>query len=306
MNFFQTMSVFVAVVETGSMTAAAERSGISTTMVGNHVRQLEEHLGASLLRRTTRRQSLTPFGAAYYEKCLHILALVSETEQMAQSLQSIPSGTLRITAPVTYGSENVTSCVAAFLIAHPEVEVELILSERSVDLVEEKFDLAIRLGEPEPSNLVSRRLTDNRMVLCAAPAYLARRGEPRTIGQLASHDGLCFAYTARSPWHWARREWRFEGPRGPVCVEMRRRALANSTQALRRAALEGAGIAMLPATLVGPDLETGRLRAVLPTATLPSRPIYLLYHRERHHAPALRSFIRFALRTLGAQTELLA
>ncbi|MBF0863500.1 LysR family transcriptional regulator [Gluconobacter sp. R71646] len=299
MNVFQAMTTFMAVVETGSMTAAGERCGISPTMVGNYVRLLEERLGTSLLRRTTRRQSLTAFGAVYFEKCQSILKLLDETEHLAQAAQTLPSGTLRVTAPVTYGTQSVTPCLARYLAENPSVDVDLVLTERSVDLTHEKFDIAIRLGVPEPSSLMCRRLTDYRMTLCASPDYLDRREELLVPQQLATHDALAFAYTSSSPWHWARHEWHFESPKGRVTVEMRRRGLFNSTQAMRRAALGGLGIAMLPTDLVQDDLKAGTLQALLPDYTLPSRPIYLLYHKERYSAPTLHSFIRFIMRNLG-------
>ena len=300
MNIFQAMTTFIAVVETGSMTAAAERCGISPTMVGNYVRLLEERLGTSLLRRTTRRQSLTAFGSVYFAKCQKILSMLDETERMAEAAQSLPAGTLRITAPVTYGTQSITPCIAAYLNEHPAVDVDLVLTERSVDLTHEKFDIAIRLGVPEPSSLICRRLSDYTMTLCASPAYLARREELLSPHQLAAHDALAFSYTPASPWHWARREWHFEGPQGHVAVEMQRKGLFNNTQAMRRAALSGMGIAMLPSDLVREDIREGKLTALLPEYTLPSRPIYLLYHKERYSAPTLRSFIQFLIQSLNS------
>ncbi|KXV71728.1 MULTISPECIES: LysR family transcriptional regulator [Acetobacter] len=300
MNVFQAMTTFVAVVETGSMAAAAERCSMSSTMVGNYIRLLEERVGASLLRRTTRRQSLTPFGAVYFEKCREIIAMLEETDRMAQAAQTVPGGKLRITAPVTYGTESLTPRMVDYLQQHPTVDVEVVLTERSVDLTEEKFDAAIRLGLPGPSTLICRRLGDYQMTLCAAPDYLERRGEPFTPAQLQAHDALSFPYPASSPMHWAGREWQLEGPKGKVVVEiLRTRAVMNNTQALRKAVLAGMGLAMLPADLVREDLRAGRLKAVLPEYRLPSRPVYLLYHKDRFSSPTLRSFINFVVSALG-------
>ncbi|WP_237913986.1 LysR family transcriptional regulator [Acetobacter senegalensis] len=294
------MTTFVAVVETGSMAAAAERCSMSSTMVGNYIRLLEERVGASLLRRTTRRQSLTPFGAVYFEKCREIIAMLEETDRMAQAAQTVPGGKLRITAPVTYGTESLTPRLVDYLQQHPTVDVEVVLTERSVDLTEEKFDAAIRLGLPGPSTLICRRLGDYQMTLCAAPDYLERRGEPFTPTQLQAHDALSFPYPASSPMHWAGREWQLEGPKGKVVVEiLRTRAVMNNTQALRKAVLAGMGLAMLPADLVREDLRAGRLKAVLPEYRLPSRPVYLLYHKDRFSSPTLRSFINFVVSALG-------
>ncbi|KPH86145.1 LysR family transcriptional regulator [Komagataeibacter intermedius AF2] len=303
MNVFQAISIFVAVVETGSMTAAAERCGISSTMVGNYVRVLEEQLGSTLLRRTTRRQSLTPFGALYFDKCKEILRLVDETKELAQAAQDSPAGTLRITTPITYGIESVTPCIARYLARHPSVDIEVVLSARAMDLTRDKFDVAIRLGTPEPSSLICRRLGDYRMTLCAAPAYVACHEEIVNPHQLATHDGLAFAYSATSPQAWGRREWRLEGAEGQVIVPMKRRMLFNNTQAMHRATLAGLGVAMLPEDVVQADLHNGQLQALLPEYALPSRPIYLLYHRERYNAPTLRSFIDFMIRHLGTSAS---
>lgn len=300
MNLFQAMTTFVAVVETGSMAAAAERCGISATMVGNYIRLLEERVGCSLLRRTTRRQSLTSFGSVYFEKCREILGMLEETDRLAEAAQSVPGGVLRVTAPVTYGTESLTPRLAEYLQQHPTVDVELVLTERSVDLTEEKFDVAIRLGMPGPSTLICRRLGDYRMTLCASPDYLARRGEPFVPDQLQAHEALSFPYPASSPLHWGQREWHLEGPKGKVVVDIpRNRAVVNNTQALRKAVLAGMGIAMLPTDLVQGDLRTERLKAVLPDYRLPARPVYILYHKDRFSSPTLRSFITFMVSALG-------
>lgn len=304
MNVFQAMSTFIAVVETGSMAAAAERCSMSSTMVGNYIRLLEERVGASLLRRTTRRQSLTPFGAVYFEKCRELITMLEETDRMAQDAQTVPGGKLRITAPVTFGTESLTPKLVDYLHQHPTVDVEVVMTERSVDLTEEKFDAAIRLGLPAPSTLICRRLGDYRMTLCASPEYLARRGEPFTPAQLQAHDALSFPYPATSPMHWAGKEWQLEGPKGKVVVEiLRTRAVMNNTQALRKAVLAGMGVAMLPADLVREDLRAERLKAVLPEYRLPTRPVYLLYHKDRFSSPTLRSFINFMVGALGGVSK---
>lgn len=296
MDLFQAITVFVRVVESGSMTAAAEQSGISPTMVSNHLRALEEHLGATLLRRTTRRQSLTEFGQAYFKRCTEILGMVADSERLAEEGQSTPRGLLRVTAPNTFGVERLMPCVANYLAAYPAVDLDIVLTDRVVDLLEDGFDAAIRLGPLETSRLDGQRLRNYDMVICAAPAYLERRGGPATLQELAQHDCLDFAYEAGNEWHWAGKHWRMAGH---GAAEVRGRITVNSTQALRRAALGGVGIAMLAEVLVADDIAAGRLVRLLAGHQLPSQPMHILYYRDRYNSPKLRSFVEFVMATFG-------
>jgi len=299
MDLFQAMGVFVQVVEGGSMTAAAEACGMSTTMVGNHLRALEQRLGVSLLRRTTRRQSLTEFGSAYYQRCLDILGQVSAAEQLAEEVQAVPHGTLRVSAPPTFGAECLMPCLAGYLAANPAVNLDVVLTDRLVDLVEEGFDAAIRLGTLENSSLVARPLHDYGLTLCAAPAYLARRGVPTTVQALAAHDCLAFAYPAGTEWRWTQKHWRLTGPEGEVTVDVSGRIAVNSAPALKRAALSGLGIVMLPDALVREELDDGRLLPLLTDWHLPVRPMHLVYPQERYRSPKLRSFVDYIVQHMG-------
>lgn len=299
MDLFQAMGVFVQVVEGGSMTAAAEACGMSTTMVGNHLRALEQRLGVSLLRRTTRRQSLTEFGSAYYQRCLDILGQVSAAEQLAEEVQAVPHGTLRVSAPPTFGAECLMPCLAGYLAANPAVNLDVVLTDRLVDLVEEGFDAAIRLGTLENSSLVARPLHDYGLTLCAAPAYLARRGVPTTVQALAAHDCLAFAYPAGTEWRWTQKHWRLTGPDGEVTVDVSGRIAVNSAPALKRAALSGLGIVMLPDALVREELDDGRLLPLLTDWHLPVRPMHLVYPQERYRSPKLRSFVDHIVQHMG-------
>ncbi|WP_147480293.1 LysR family transcriptional regulator, partial [Pseudomonas coronafaciens] len=170
MDLFQAMRVYVKVVEAGSLTAAAQACSISTTMVGNHLRALEQRLGVSLLQRTTRRQRLTEFGTAYYERCLEVLGLVAESEQLAEQAQGDPSGTLRITAPLTFGSEVLAPALAEFSRHFPQVRLDLVLTNQRLDMIDNGFDVAVRLGNiPEASPLIARPMQDYTLTICAAP-----------------------------------------------------------------------------------------------------------------------------------------
>ncbi|WP_447928749.1 LysR family transcriptional regulator [Vreelandella sp. EE27] len=301
MDLYHSMEVFVAVVESGSMTAAGDRCGLSTTMVGNHLRALEKRLGVSLLRRTTRRQSLTEFGAVYYQRCVDILALVADSERQAEASQAIPKGTLKITAPPTFGAECLMPRLAPFMARYPEIKLDVALTDRVIDLVEERFDAAFRLGTLETSDtLVARPLMNYGLTLCASPTYLQRQGAPQTPCELAHHDCLAFAYPPGTEWQWAEKKWQFHGPEGEVTVEFLSRIEVNHAQGLRQAALAGIGIAMLPNVQISEDIRAGRLIPLLAHYSLPQRPMHLLYHQDHYRSPKLRSFIDFAVEALGS------
>ncbi|MEQ4315689.1 LysR family transcriptional regulator [Pseudomonas syringae] len=300
MDLFQAMRVYVKVVEAGSLTAAAQACSISTTMVGNHLRALEQRLGVSLLQRTTRRQRLTEFGTAYYERCLEVLGLVAESEQLAEQAQGDPSGTLRITAPLTFGSEVLAPALAEFSRHFPQVRLDLVLTNQRLDMIDNGFDVAVRLGNiPEASPLIARPMQDYTLTICAAPAYMARHGAPTHPEDLRAHNCLPFAYPAGDEWRTAGTQWRMTGPEGEVLVEVDGSLVANTSAGLYQAARAGMGIVMLPDALVQRDLQEGRLVALLPDYHLPRRPMNLLYVQDRYRLPKLRSFVEFALQRWG-------
>lgn len=296
MDLFQAMTVYVKLVESGSMTAAANVCGMSTTMVGNHLRALERRLGVSLLKRTTRKQSLTEFGGLYYQRCLEVLGLVADSEQLAEQIHSeAPKGLLRITAPPAFGAERLAPALSEFSRRYPQIKLYVVLSDQSMDLIDSGFDAAIRLGESQPSGLIARTLQDYTMTLCAAPQYLARRGTPHTPADLPQHACLSFAYPSNDDWRDADKRWRLRGPEGDVEIAVSGPMTINSSQALQRAAVEGMGIVMLPDALVAADLLAGKLVALLPDYRPPCRPMHLLYAPDRYRLPKLRAFVDFAL-----------
>lgn len=296
MDLFQAMTVYVKVVETGSMTAAAQACGLSTTMVGNHLRALERRLGVSLLKRTTRKQSLTEFGGLYYQRCLEVLGLVANSEQLAEQIhREAPQGLLRITAPPAFGAERLAPALSEFSRRYPQIQLYVVLSNQAMDLIDSGFDVALRLGELQPSSLIARPLQDYTMTLCASPDYLARRGTPLHPMDLQNHDCLAFAYPSTDDWRNADKLWRLQGAEGEIEVAVSGPMTINSSQALHRAAVEGMGIVMLPDALVGADLLAGRLVALLPGYQSPSRPMHLLYAQDRYRLPKLRAFVDFAL-----------
>jgi len=296
MGLFRSMQVFVTTVQEGSMSAASGKLGMSPAMVGQHVAALEERLGMRLLNRTTRRQSLTDFGASYVEQCRDILERVAIADQDAEALQAEPRGKLKMTAPTTFGAEMLMPRLQRYRALAPDVTLDITLTDRNVDIVDEGFDIAFRIGELPDSRLIARRLAPYQMMICAAPDYLARRGIPGHPSDLANHDAIGFAPAARSPWKLAN---------GDVKVEVipRMSITVNSGQAVRMAARAGLGVIMQPSILLRSDVEAGLLVQLFPDWHLRERPMSLIYHRDRRMTPRLRSVISFAISEFGATSE---
>ncbi|PCR93139.1 LysR family transcriptional regulator [Pseudomonas fluorescens] len=299
MDLFQSMSVYVKVVEAGSMTKAALQCEMSTTMVGNHLRALEQRLGVQLLQRTTRRQRLTEFGTVYYQRCLEVLGLVTDSERLAEQTMDEPRGLLRITAPLTFGVERLAPALSEFSLQYPQVKMDVVLTNRRPDLMESGLDVAFRLGHFEQSNLIARPLIDYTLTVCASPEYVARRGMPLTPEDLQQHDCLSFAYPAGDDWQSVEKRWRLSGPDGEIMIDVSGPMLMNTSAGLHQAARTGMGIVMLPDALVEQDLRDGKLVTVIPDYQPPSRPLHLLYAQDRYRLPKLRRFVEFAMQTWG-------
>jgi DNA-binding transcriptional LysR family regulator len=276
MDRLTSMEVFVKAADSGSFAGAAAALGLSSQMVGKHVRSLEERVGARLLNRTTRRQSLTEFGGAFYERCKLVLAEAAAADDLAADLRAVPRGRLRVNAPVNFGTHRLVPMLVRYLRQHPEVTVDLTLSDRIVDLIDEGYEAVIRISPLADSTLIAGSLAPYRLVACASPSYLAGRGSPAMPEDLAGHECLGFAYWARPPAD----EWQFTGADGAHTVRVGSRLSINNGQALRAAALEGFGIILLSHELLDDDLAAGRLVRVLPATsrrrgrcTSSSRPI---------------------------------
>ncbi|MES0151221.1 LysR family transcriptional regulator [Mesorhizobium sp. M0012] len=292
MDLYGSMSVFVQIVEKGNLTAAASASGMSPTMVGNHLHALEKRLGTSLVNRTTRRQSLTDFGRVYYERCLEILRLVAEVDAHALANHIVPRGRLRVTAPVSFGAEGLMPVLGDYTARYPEVELDITLCDRTVDLIEEGVEAAIRIGSLPDSGLIARPLMPYRMMICASPDYIAKHGEPHRPADLAGHRCVAFRYSAESA-------WRMIGEEGTSRVRVSGMIQVNNGQAIRVAALNGLGVVMQPEVLLAEDVTAGRLIRLLPNYELPSRPMQIVYLRDHHMSPKLRSFIDFIADRFG-------
>lgn len=296
MDRFVSMSFFVRVVERGSFAAAAEGSGMTATMVGNHIRALEDRLGARLLNRTTRRQSLTETGRNYYEQCISILAQVQSAEIDARDMRARPRGRLRISASIIYATYRLAPAMKDYLERHPDVHVELSLNDRMVDLAEGGFDAAIRIGALPDSNLVARPLAASPRIACAAPEYLSKHGTPTNPADLKNHNCLAFGYDNGHD-----REWRFKLADGTQqTVQVPGRLDIGSGQALRQAALTGLGVIFLPEMMLEEDIAAGRLVRLFPDLPTPTFPVHIVYLPERKLTAKLASFVDFVIARFGA------
>ncbi|BAN23273.1 LysR family transcriptional regulator [Caballeronia insecticola] len=295
MDTLLSMRVFVTIVEAGSLSAAAEHFSISAPMAGKHLQALEARLDARLMVRTTRRQSLTEIGREYYERCRRILADVDAADALAEAMSATPRGVLRVTVPLTYGVQFVTPAVTEFLAAFPQIAVELDLSNRMADIVEDRFDAAVRIGALADSSFIARPLKPYAMTVCASPAYLARAGTPATPADLVSHECLGFVHQGREA------GWRLEGEDDATHSSRTQSARfrANNGQALRKAALAGFGLVLQPHALVEDDLKSGALVAVLQDFLPKPSPAHLVYPRDMRATPKLASFVDFMVARLG-------
>jgi DNA-binding transcriptional LysR family regulator len=288
------MEAFVRVAEAGSFSEAARRLGWSKSVVSRQVSALETRLGARLFQRTTRSLALTEVGEAYFERCSRILADIDEADTSVSSLQAAPRGRLRISAPVSFAVRHLAPLLPLFLDAYPQVDIDLALNDRMVNLVEEGFDLAVRIGKLEDSSLISRQLAVSRRVLCASPDYLRRMGVPKTPDDLAGH--CCLSYSNLNPSD----EWQFvtaDGRRWPVTVHGRMRV--NNGDVLREAALAGVGLTIAPSFLCGCDLQAGRLVSLLADYIRQDGAIHAVYPHARHLSPKVRAFIDFLVEQFG-------
>lgn len=287
MDRFEAMAVFVKVAEAGSLSAAARELGLSLTSVSRQLAALEERLGIRLVLRTTRRLALTEAGRLYHEQARRILGEVEEAEQALTAHQSEPAGRLHVSAPTLIGRLKLAPLLPEVLARHPALAIELTLTDRAVDLVEDGIDLAIRIGRLPDSSLVVRRLGGIRMRVCAAPEYLARRGEPAVPEDLAGHDCVIFAATPGPV------SWPFQTAAGRVTVPVAARLRANDLDAAVAAALAGAGLVRAPSWQVADLVAAGRLTPVLAGYERPSAPVQALFLPSRLLSPKIRLFTDF-------------
>jgi DNA-binding transcriptional LysR family regulator len=285
MDLLKTMQSYVRVVRTGSFAAAADQLNVSRAIVSKHIQNLETHLSARLLNRSTRSLSLTEIGKSYYDFCVRILMQIEEKRASVAGLQTQPRGSIVVMAPKSFGNMFVGAAVADFVITYPQINVTLLLqdgSSTSRDLIQKGVDLAIRISPVADTSMIAKQIGALRWIACAAPSYLAAHGEPRTLDDLAAHK--CLVHLKSAP----DCVWTFDGPAGRTGVKVIPSFAANSSLALRSAAIRGIGIAMLPLYSISADLASGDLVEVLPDFQGPERPIIALYP----HRPLLLTKVR--------------
>jgi DNA-binding transcriptional LysR family regulator len=287
MDTLVSMKVFRHVVEVGSFVGAAERMEMSAAMASKHVMHLEQQLGARLLNRTTRRVAPTEAGREYYERLSQVLTELEEAEQVVGAASVVPQGRLRVSSLSAFGLSHVMAAVADYAAQYPQVTVDMTLSDRVVELIDEGFDVAIRAspGGLKSSSLIARQIATAHLVLCASPAYLRRHGTPKSIADLANHNYLQYAGVSA-----------LEIATGDASprVRLSGNLIVNHLEAQRVIVLQGAGIAMLGTEVIGDDLAAGRLVPLLVDEVPPRElPIHVVYASRRHLSAKVRSFVDF-------------
>lgn len=294
MDKFESMQAFTQVVEAGGFAAAAREMGLSRSAVNKLVMNLEAALKVQLLQRTTRKVTPTATGLAFYERCVGILADVAEAEVAISNLQTKPQGQLRINAPMTFGNRYLSPLLAEFLQRYPELHVELTLSDRFIDPIDEGFDVTLRIASPPTmSSLIVQVLTPVPVILCAAPSYLRDRKPPQVPSDLAQHACLAYGHLATD------NQWVLCGPDGEHNVNIQGPLCANNGEVLQTAAVQGLGITLLPRFIVRSDLEAGRLQHLMADYAAPEISICVLYPVNRHLSAKVQLLVEFLNQRLG-------
>jgi len=286
MNPYEDMRIFAQVLEAGSFTAAADRLGMSKQSVSRRLMQLEERLGVRLLNRSTRRLDATPLGQHYYQSALRLLGEVQQVEHDISGQAQALRGTLRLSAPLSFAMSHLGCLLTEFLQLHPQVDVEVDLSDRAVDLIGEGYDLALRIGALEDSSLIARRIASVERVYCASPAYLQARGVPLKPEDLAGHDCLPYGHSRQV-------QWQFRQGGKAQAIQVAGRMRANNGELLRDAAIAGMGVTYLPTFIVGQALADGRLVNVLEEWTPPALQLSAVYPQHRQVARPVQGFVSF-------------
>lgn len=290
----QQLSSFLAVVRAGSFIAAADATGLSKAAVSRHVAELEAHLGVRLLHRTTRRLSLSEDGLRFHDRAVELMAALDELEAEVASSRGEAMGLLRINAPLTFGNLHLAPLWPRFIAANPKVSLDIALNDRNVDLIEEGYDVAIRITNRLDPQLVSRRLATVRMVLCASPSYLQAHGVPEHPSDLTRHQVFAYSYWATGD------DWAFRGPDGEVTVRVNARIHTNSGDTCRIAALDGQGVVLQPDFLVGPDIDAGTLVELMPAYRSTELGVHAVYATRKHLPMKTRRLIDFLVEAFSA------
>ena len=293
MDIFTTMKVYCSVVENDSLADAARKMNVSPSVVSKHLSALEDRLGVRLLNRTTRRLSITEEGAAYYERCKQIITDVAEAEIEVSSAHTAPRGLLKITAPVTFAHRHLTPHLPKFLDMFPEVEVQVQVNDRVVDLVDEGIDLAIRISQLKDSSLIARRLAPNRRYIAATPEYLERNGTPKSVDDLKDHRLI--TWPPGNPLN----DWHFLIDGVDRIIKVKGAIAVNEGDAILTTLLAGGGLGMTQEFLAGPFVKEKKLVPLLEEIVREDNPIYAVYPSSRHLSPKVRAFVDFLVETYG-------
>jgi DNA-binding transcriptional LysR family regulator len=293
MDRLASMKAFAQVVDAGSFSGAAERLGVTRAAVSKGVMQLEKQLGVRLLNRTTRRVGPTEVGLAYHDRCLAILADIDEAERAVSSLHDEPRGRLKVNAPMSFALLHLGLPIVDFMARYPEVKVQLVMNDRLVDMIDGGFDIGIRIGALADSSLIARRIAPARRVVCAAPDYIAKHGEPVHPDDLKHH--ICLNYGHLD----ANARWTFTGPEGDVTVPVEGALSVNNGDILCQAAAHGRGIVTLPTFIAGADLKAGRLVPIMAPWSLATQDIFVIYPPHRYLSAKVRVFIDFLAGRFG-------
>lgn len=285
MGQFEDMAIFIKIVEAGGISRAAEQLGIAKSAVSRRLGELERRLGVQLMNRSTRRYSLTEAGRNYYARAAQILSDTAELNAEMSETQGLLRGSVRMSLPLSFGLQHLAPAIVDFVCQHPELRVDIDFSDRHVDLIEEGYDLAVRITDPKSSTLIARKLTPIHFVLCASPAYLETRGVPRHPDDLSYHDGLFYSNVPA-------RSWTLISPQGKEFqASPHVRLSASNGDFLREAAVAGLGITRAPMFLVRGALEDGRLQTVLADYSIPELNAYTLYPQTRFLSRRVRAII---------------
>jgi DNA-binding transcriptional LysR family regulator len=286
MDMLRAMTVFSRVVETGSFSAVARDLGLGQPAISKTVEALEQHLGVRLLLRSTRRLTITEAGQAFYENASQVVALAEEAESAARGAAGL-CGRLRISVPVTFGRLHLVPRLHLFMEQHPNLQIELLMDDRYVDLIAEKIDLSLRTGTLADSNLTARKLATSQRYVVASPGYLARKGKPATPAELLEHDVIVFGQSGNA------KEWQFKQGTTQTSVHVQSRLQVNAAEGLREAVLSGIGLAIASVWMVGAELEKGELVRVLDDWTLPALDLWALHASGRMVSIKVRTFLNW-------------
>jgi len=295
MDTLNSFAVFTKVVETGGFSSAARDLNMSKSAVSKHIAKLEEYLGVRLLNRTTRKLSPTEIGTTFYERARRIVNDVEETKRAVSEAHTQPRGTLRLNVPMSFGILHIAPALSDFTARYPDIKIDMVLNDRVVDLLDEGFDVAVRIARLPDSTLIARKLAPVHLAICATPDYWKQHGIPQTSSDLQNHNCLSYSYLMKQD------EWPLQGPDGKISVKISGNIRANNGDALRAAALQGAGVFLSPTFIVADDLRQARLQAVLEDVTRTELAIYAVYPHNRYLSAKVRAFVDFFAERFGPE-----